>query len=601
MRRLLLVLLTTVLLLIGGAATAHAEEGDSHEITRYDVVATAAEDGTIDVKVNFDFDFHDEPAHGPYVALAERQRIPGDPKHWRQFDISDVEASSPSGAPADVQTHSENGALMIRVGDPGIEVEGPQTYEVSYTISGIVNPNVATSNLDEINWQIIGGQWEVPISNASIELEGPASIERVACFTRGDEPCQAEQSGRTATFTEDLIKPGDGMQVVAGFPVGTFVGAEPRLTERVGVDTMFEPTPLSLAGGGIVAALGAALGGLVLHRRRDEAFVGVAHGHVPDDADNAQTTKADRRSPITVQFSPPKGLLPGQLGTLTDEKADPRDVTATIVDLAVRGYLKIVPIGEGKGSEWQLVRSPGTPQGLRTYEAQLFNGLFSSGPTPTLAVLRKTGFPQTVSSVQQLLYKEVTDLGWYARNPQSTRARWMGLGIGIIAIGAVLGFLLGSMFGLGLIGVGVGLVGLLIAILGFWAPSRTALGTAALQQALGFKEYIKTAEADQIKFEEGIDVFSRYLPYAIAWNLADRWAKVFQELAQTRGYEADMSWYGGYGFGVGFMSGNNSFMSSIDSFTAATATAMTSESSGSGGGSGFSGGGGVGGGGGGSW
>ncbi|MDN5725871.1 MAG: DUF2207 domain-containing protein, partial [Propionibacteriales bacterium] len=549
MRRLLLVLLSTVLLLLGGGlATANAETPASHRITRYDVVAKAAEDGTINVKINFDFDFSSDPARGPYVTLPQRQRIPDDPKNWRMLSISDISASSPSGAPSDVSTEINNGALAIKIGDPNTMIQGQQTYELSYTISGIVNPKVASSNLDEINWNIIGSQWEVPISNASVTLEGPAAVERPACFT-GDNyssPCQASSSGNTATFSDNRIEPGEGMQIVAGYPVGSFVGAEPRLARRVALDTMFEFSPAAVAGGGILAALGAGLVALFLRRRRDEAYVGVAHGFVPTDLDNATTTKADPKAPITVQFSPPKGLLPGQLGTLTDEKADPRDVTATIVDLAVRGHLKIEQVGEGSGADWRLIRNSQSPQGLRPYEEDLFNGLFSSGSTPLLTELRSAGFPETVAATQQSLYQEVTDLGWYKRNPQSTRSRWIALGVLVLLAGAGLAVLLGIGFGLALIGVGVALVGLLICILAFWAPSRTALGTAALQQALGFKEYIKTAEADQIRFEEGIDVFSRYLPYAIAWDLADRWAKVFEELAQTRGYDSDMSWYVGY-------------------------------------------------------
>ena len=52
-----------------------------------------------------------------------------------------------------------------------------------------------------------------------------------------------------------------------------------------------------------------------------------------------------------------------------------------------------------------------------------------------------------------------------------------------------------------------------------------------LAQSLGFRRYLATAEANQLRFEEGEDIFSRYLPYAIVFGLADRWARVFSELA----------------------------------------------------------------------
>jgi len=45
------------------------------------------------------------------------------------------------------------------------------------------------------------------------------------------------------------------------------------------------------------------------------------------------------RSP--PQYEPPNQLTPGEVGTLVDDSADMRDITASIVDLAVRGYITI--------------------------------------------------------------------------------------------------------------------------------------------------------------------------------------------------------------------------------------------------------------------
>src|SRR5205807_9609670 len=40
--------------------------------------------------------------------------------------------------------------------------------------------------------------------------------------------------------------------------------------------------------------------------------------------------------PVVVEFTPPQNLRPAELGLILDESADTKDVTATIVDLAVR-------------------------------------------------------------------------------------------------------------------------------------------------------------------------------------------------------------------------------------------------------------------------
>ena len=44
---------------------------------------------------------------------------------------------------------------------------------------------------------------------------------------------------------------------------------------------------------------------------------------------------------IAVQYEPPDGLTPGEVGTLVDSRATMRDITATLVDLAVHGYIVI--------------------------------------------------------------------------------------------------------------------------------------------------------------------------------------------------------------------------------------------------------------------
>jgi uncharacterized membrane protein YgcG len=122
-------------------------------------------------------------------------------------------------------------------------------------------------------------------------------------------------------------------------------------------------------------------------------------------------------------------------------------------------------------------------------------------------------------------------------------------------------------------------------------------------QVEGFRKYLATAEADQLRFEEGEDIFSKYLPWAIAFNLADRWAKVCADLvAMGRLPDVVPYWYVGY-YHLGAF--NTAFITS--SLTSAASPAPSAGSSGTGfgggssfGGGGFSGGGG-GGGGGGSW
>jgi len=126
-------------------------------------------------------------------------------------------------------------------------------------------------------------------------------------------------------------------------------------------------------------------------------------------------------------------------------------------------------------------------------------------------------------------------------------------------------------------------------------PKRTKKGTEAYWHILGFKEYINTAEKYRAQFYEKENIFEKYLPYAIIFGLADKWAKAFEGI-----YNRPPSWYEG-DFGPRFTT--LVFVNSVSRSLSSANSAFVSRPGGGGsgfGGGGFSGGGG-GGGGGGSW
>jgi len=345
---------------------------------------------------------------------------------------------------------------------------------------------------------------------------------------------------------------------------------------------------------------------------RDRAYLGLTPGLRPASSQQVASGYRDKRLPVSVQFAPPEGVRPGEVGTLVDEKADAVDVTATLIDLAVRGYLRIEEVPRSrpdkKPDDWTLVQLRDVDGSLLPFEQTLLTQVFSGRNQVRLSDLRTT-FASSMGMVQNGLYQHVTSNGWFRANPKDVRAAWLGAGITLLVLAGVATFGLFAagvqVRGLGLVSVALGLVGLLVLALSGAAPSRTEDGTAALAQALGFRQYLATAEAGQIRFEEGEDVFSRYLPYAIVFGLTERWARVFAELAaEGRAVGAAPGWY------VGAYPGNSNvfwataFASSMDRFQSVATESLAAPTPGSSGGSGFSGGfsgGGVGGGGGGGW
>jgi hypothetical protein len=138
-------------------------------------------------------------------------------------------------------------------------------------------------------------------------------------------------------------------------------------------------------------------------RGRDRRFVGSPVDQTMGNATgDAQAVPLFERGVAPVEFAPPEDLRPGQVGTIIDEQANTLDVTATIVDLAVRGYLTIEEIPKegwfGK-PDWTLHRTDKVDTDLLTYEGTLLSGLFKDGDDPTLSSLRRT-FSERLAKVE---------------------------------------------------------------------------------------------------------------------------------------------------------------------------------------------------------
>ena len=609
MRRALPVAVATMIAVIwlAGAAGA-ATSGAGERIQNYDVSLALSADGSMQVQESIRYDFDGSTGkHGIF------RRIPTvftvDDQHERRYPISDISVSSPSGAPADTKV-DDGAATVIRIGAENRTVDGVQTYLIRYRVAAVVN---SFSDHQELYWNAIGDEWDVPVGSARVSVQGPGAVRKTACFEGAQgstEQCTGSMSGQQATFTAADLAARQGMTVVVAFPTGTFPGAAPIIRERQTVQRAFSFTPLSGTGSiGLFALLAGAAAALVARRGRDEQYLGVTPGLEPGIGQEERTSRVAmlRRDPVAVQFTPPSGLRPGQLGTLIDEQANVLDVTATIVDLAVRGFLTIEEVEQPKwyrGGDWKLVKSASAPtQELHDYELKLFRAIFEARTEVLMSELKQT-FSSELSAVQDLLYDDVTRRGWFRGNPSSVRTRWQVAG-GLLALaGGGLTWLLATRTRFGLVGVAVVLAGLVLLALAPRMPARTAKGTALLAQTRGFRLYLEKAEANQLRFEEGQDIFSRYLPFAIIFGVAERWAGVFEQLASSGADVVTPTWYVGHGWATGGFSyvGFGHAMSSFTTVTSGSIAAATPSSSGSSGfgGGGFSGGGG-GGGGGGSW
>lgn len=607
---------------LGAAGPAYAADGDVIASMQIDYTVTA--EGVLQVKETIDYRFGASGRHGIFRDLITRQSYPDDDSKDQIYDISNIAVSSPTGANTDVskQTETTSGDdrgrfIRLQIGSANETVASTETYVISYEVRGALRH---FSDHSELYWNATGVGWEAGILNVTVNVTVPEGVTQTACFagdTGSKNPCtSASMQGGTGVFTQDQLEPGSQLTIVAGITAGVvspdtpIVVDAPSLLERAGVSTP------ALVGAGAVTVL-APVAAAVYARtgNKDQRFVGPP-GTFPSASGSAPTVK-DTLSvkQLPVAFAPPR-IAPAAGGYLIDATINTVETSATLIDLAVRGGFRIIDQDDEK-----LVQLVDRSKAVAPHELALMQGLFPSGdPGETVPLKRgKVGDKKMYkahTAHRDALQNMARTAGWYIRPPSANRTK-AGLSsaknifIGVIIIGFV-AFHGTTFAALSLplfVKVAAIAVPVIAVVIGLFVWRRTAgrgtrsgVGRALTDQVEGFRTYLATAEANQLRFEEGEDIFSRYLPWAIALEMAERWQKLCAQLvAEGRIPEQTGGWYVGPNiyYSSFFYGGMADSMASAFSAPPTPASSGGGSSSGFGGG-GFSGGGG-GGGGGGSW
>ncbi|HEY6958127.1 MAG TPA: DUF2207 domain-containing protein [Candidatus Limnocylindria bacterium] len=580
MRRARLVVAAALVVIACAVFAAPASADDTGwTIQRFAADIKIQSDGRVLVQEAIDVDFDGLQRHGIFRDIPVVYDWPAKPRTVRVYQLQVLWVQDDAGRAITYETSRQGAMEEIKIGDANRVVSGVQRYRLAYLLNGALN---GFSDHDELYWNVTGSQWSVPIASASAVVSGPSAFSQTTCFVGyagATDTCDRQGSGSRITFSAGrALEPGQQLTVVVGLPKGVVPQPAPILEDKPrDAAGYFDLTPAWLALAVFAAVLGIAL---VVWRwwsvGRDQP----------------------ERTTIVPEYEPPEKMRPAEAGVLLDERADTLDVTATIVDLAVRGYLTITEIpkhGLFGSRDWLLKRAKPDDADLLEYERTIQGGLFDDGDEVKLSALRRH-FYTTLAKAEKQLYGEVTQKGWFPADPSHVRATYAVVGVAVILIAAGLAALFGYLFGGGIVGVGAGIGGLALLAASPVMPRKSRDGAELARRALGFRRYMEVAETDRQRFAEKEHIFADYLPYAIVFKCVDQWAKAFQGIdlrAATQG------WY--TGTYVGAFNAMD-FSSDLSSFSNQISTAIASTPGGSGG-SGFGGGagGGGGGGGGGSW
>jgi len=636
--RLLIVALAALACLLFPKAAA-AEE----RILKFDSNIAVAKDGTLDVTETIHVRVENIAInHGIYRDFPTKYRATGGRRVKVGFNLVGTWLD---GQPEPNNLETLTNGVRIKIGSADRTVPpGEHIYTIRYRASRMIG---RFDGYDELYWNATGNSWGFPIDRASatITLPSPAPFGQRAAYTGTQGSTEAatrvtaEEPGTIRFETSRPLYSQEGLTFAVAFPKDVI--AAPTESDRLG-------WLLSDWGPPLVGALG--LAGVL-------AYLFYAYRKVGRDP---------RPGTVVPLFSPPDDLTPAAMRYIGQQSFDNRAFAAALVDAAVKGHVRLVEEDGGwlSGSERRierLVSSDAAP--LAADETRSLNSLV--GPGESLVMEQKNH--ATFSAAKKVLSDAFTkaydgklflrNYGWAgAAVVIFVAAIWMAAAAVVIAEGAGSRLLvLLSAAGMAIAalifhaapndkGTGRCLLHLIAAIIGgvsvvaafpvipdalttgnwlplaipliglpfvfscfFWMSAPTREGRGVLDRIAGFKQYLSITERDRLDRmqapEDTLQLFERYLPYAIALDVENRWADRYTGLlaaaAAAPGAAQGFSWYSG---STSPWNDTGGFVDSVGSSLASTvSSASTAPGSSSGSGGGGSSGCGGGGGGGGGW
>jgi uncharacterized membrane protein len=550
-------------------------------IKKYHSDITISQDSSFMVKEIIDVEFH-RMKHGIYREIP--YKYADDFGKTIKIPLKVISVTDVLGKEWKYSVSKKGNLVYIRIGDPNKYLEGNHTYVITYEVE---NALLYFNDHDELYWNVTGNEWKAEIRevSAAVTLTSKDKSANLwaACYTgvRGSRSseCSFETSNNIGEFSaRKRLNAGEGLTIAFGWDKG-LVSPPSAWKKFLWFIDIRENWIFAMPFFSLIIMIN-----IWRLKGRDPRV----------------------REAVTVRYEPPKynnlPLTPGEVGTLIDEKLDSRDITSTIVGLAVKGYIKIEESKtEGlifDSTDFYLAKVKAPDDNLSNFETILMSKIFTTEMPGRMVSDMKNQFYKELDLLKKTLYGELISKRYFLVSPEKIRSVYVTAGIFLAVLCSIV-FALFVSPGKGIV-AGI-LAGFPVIACSRVMPAKTQTGASAYMDILGFQEFMERAEKDQLERMRDKDLFSRFLPYAIALDVVDNWAKAFEGI-----YQEQPQWYGSQ---AGFRTFNPyHFSRSINSATSSLASAMysaprSSGISGSGGGFGGGGssGGGFGGGGGGSW
>ena len=479
-------LLTLLLLLLGVAGGTHAK---SYKAEIYTTDLRILEDGSLAVTEVVRFRF----VTGKFTHV------------WRTIPLRNIDGIEAIESPEPTRVRMRRGSVSVRWDFPASR-DTVRTFTLSYRVRGALQ--LAGGGM-ALRWIAFPGDHTYRIERARVLLtwpEGWAAPERIEASRPRIAPIIRDAG---ALFEIGSLKPERTVLISANLAPGSLAAVAPAWQEKRERQRRQIPTMLAISGLILILGLGALL------RMRRGAIA-----------------PASPERTVGLRATPPSELPAVLAGPICDGQVTVRHAVACLVDLGARGIVRFEAMP--RTSRWTTpshrLRRLETSVGLGGIERAVLESAFQkAGPDGTVELRKVWGsLTAGMKPFGRLVRAELESRGDF--DPHVVDA---GKGI------ARVGFLLfGAAAGVGLLvaltfdrsGHSAILPPVILAVLGTIAvgiggslPLQSASGRQRSLEWKGFARYLKDAAKGATPIDPAR--FALWLPYAMAFGLADGWLR----------------------------------------------------------------------------
>ncbi len=520
----------------------HVARAAAETVQSFNSQIAVAHDGTLSVAETIVYDFGSDQRHGIF------RDIPLSSPNGPGLQVTVTGVGDGAGGTYPYTTSVSGNSLEVKIGDPNTLVSGVKTYVVDYVVKNAVRE---FSDHDEVYWNVTGNGWNVPLNDVTASVVLPEQIAGLTatCYTGAAgstaKDCSYAESGSAMTYAATRpLGAGEGLSVVLGIPFGYLT-----LPATAAAPTASAPAGLSSSGG--ISSVIPLMFILFLILAVTAFRIIVLRGRGSSSGISLRTRSRPivprelKKIALVAEYDPPDGLLPIEVGTIVDRKVDMADVSSVIMDLAIKGYLKIrytvrqMKLWPDK-KDFELVKlKDGSDLRHPAYQI-VFNMLFTARESVSLSDLQSSGAAlfETLKNIGKKTDENIYEEGYFdaASREKTKKERVL---FGLSALGLLILFVVGMALGGGssfVIIMVMFAVALLIGEIGKPpVPKLTPKGMTALQKILGFREFLRYTETDRLKMMNAPSLkpeqFEECLPYAMVLGVEKEWAKKFEGIA----------------------------------------------------------------------